>query len=100
MVRVLVFFNEITETSIPFEIASHVKRSTDADVTVVSFYDGLEAELNSGIPTSLKTRLLGATSRFDRDAWVQFSRELGKEYDVLHTHHNFTGSVARVLAAL
>lgn len=99
MVRVLVFINEITQTSIPFEIASHVARQTDIDVTVASFYDDPTTESAVEIPGPLEIRLLDATSRFDLDAWHQLHSQLKKGYNILHTHHNFTGSVARVLAA-
>ena len=99
MVRVLVLINEITQTSIPFEIASNIARRTDIDVTVASFYDDPAAPLPVEISAPLEIRLLGATTRFDLSVWRQLQRELGKGYDILHTHHNFTGSVARVLAA-
>lgn len=99
MIRVLVFLNEITQTSIPFEIAAQVARQTEADVTVASFYDETGACLDTEVPEHLDTHLLGATSKFDLDAWKRFREELMEGHDVLHTHHNFTGSVARILAA-
>jgi len=101
MPRVLVFLNEIVRTSIPFELSLHIAETTDANIVVASLYDksSEDFELINGkseLPIDIKA--LGATSRFDRCAWSEFHAELDEEYDLIHTHNNFSGSVARCLA--
>lgn len=98
---VLVLVNEATTTSIPIEISDKVDDIKDVDVTVASFYDENETDIDSDVlDMDLPIIPLGATSRFDYSAYSRFRRVLiRKDYDILHTHHNFTGSVARVLAA-
>jgi glycosyltransferase involved in cell wall biosynthesis len=76
---------------------------TDADVVVVSFFDESRESIDAisdveEIP--LTVRALGGSSRFDPGAWATFFRELKRDYDVLHTHHNFSGSLARILASI
>lgn len=101
MVRVLVFLSRLTHTSIPLDVASRIAAQTDTEVTVVSFYDDDPAECEvDPADVSGEVRLLGADSRFDVRAWREFHRELRRDYDLLHTHHNFIGSVARVLAVI
>jgi glycosyltransferase involved in cell wall biosynthesis len=101
MVRVLVLVNEIRHSSIPFELALRVADSTDATVTVASFYDTAPSAIEGvddpeRLPVALC--LLGGDNRFDQRAWRRFRAKLADGYDLLHTHHNFSGSVARVLA--
>ena len=97
MARVLVLVNKITPTSIPFELAIRTTESTQVDVTVVSLYGKKDSV---GFEDSLDLRFLEAESRTDFRAWRGFRRELRQGYDLLHTHHNFSGSVARVLAKI
>jgi len=93
MPRVLVFLNEIVRTSIPFELSLHIAETTDANIVVASLYDksSEDFELINGkseLPIDIKA--LGATSRFDRCAWSEFHAELDEEYDLIHTHNNFS----------
>lgn len=99
---VLAFVNEVTPTSFPIEISIKVNETTDTNVTVASFYDSTESGIDSEfLNTNLQIIPLGATSRFDYSAYVRLRKLLvNQDYDILHTHHNFTGSVARVLAIL
>ena len=103
MVRVLELINSIESTSIPYELSIQIAEKTDAEVVVASFYDNSVTDVEciedtTDLPIEIKT--LDATSRFDRSAWKKFRKELQRDYDLLHTHHNFSGSVARLIAAL
>lgn len=99
MVSVLVLLNEISSTSIPFETAVQAAEQSSAEITIVSFYDDAETQyLDMNVPVQFG--FLGANSRLDPVAWQRLYRELRTgSYDVLHTHQNFTGSVARALAS-
>lgn len=99
MVSVLVLVNEISPTSIPFETAVQIAIKETCEITVATFYDTAGEQTTEGdVPVEIQP--LGADSRFDPVAWRRFYRELRTgEYDVLHTHHNFTGSVARMIAS-
>lgn len=99
MVRVLVLLNEISPTSIPFETTVQIATQETCELTVMAFYEEAgEQQINSDTPVDVQP--LSADSRFDPIAWRQFCRELQTGgYDVLHTHHNFTGSVARMVAS-
>jgi len=100
MVNVLVLVNDISPSTIPFEIATQIATQRAHNITVMTFYDMPEDQyVNSN--ESIKIQSLGADSRFDPSAWRRFHQELRTgEYDVLHTHHNYTGSVARAIASV
>ena len=98
MVSVLVLLNKISPTSIPFETTLQIAKQSPSKITVASFYDGSEVQ-SIEIEAPVEFRYFDADSRFDTEAWRQFYHELQTEdYDILHTHHNFTGTIARGLA--
>ena len=96
-VTVLTFLNEVSPTSIPLEIAEEVDAITPAEVIVASFYDGRESITDDVCISNVQLVPLGASSRFDIRAYRRL-REIAVERDVniLHTHHNSTGSFARL----
>ena len=101
MIRILVLVNNINFTSIPFETTLRIARKNNVEMTIASFYDKNLAEMNINrcvcdLPVRLLT--LGGDSRLDKSAWDTFRRILKDGYDLVHTHHNFSGSVARVLS--
>ncbi|MDB2245706.1 glycosyltransferase family 4 protein [Halorubrum ezzemoulense] len=101
--NVLVLVNTISETSIPFELSVEMAAQTDLDIHVASFMDQCTTDIDirndpNELPLTIHT--LGATSRFDQKAWSKFRRKLKHGYDLVHTHHNFSGSVARVLSSI
>lgn len=100
-ITVLVFLNEILPTSIPFETAKAVAAITPATVIVASLYDDNCVKETDNIPSNIQIESLRANSRFD----IQAYQTLGKiaksqNADVLHTHHNSTGSLARLALSL
>lgn len=100
--KVLAFVNDVNSSSIPVEISTYIHKLTDIEVALASFYDSDTKEMDSCIVnTNQQIIPLGATSRFDYTAYERLRKLLvNQNYDILHTHHNFTGSVARVLASI
>jgi glycosyltransferase involved in cell wall biosynthesis len=100
LIRILVLINEISPSSIPLETTVEIAKQKDCEITVASFYDGV-GEQCMGTDVPVEILALGANSRFDPVAWRRFHQELQTgEHDVLHTHQNFTGSVARLVATI
>jgi glycosyltransferase involved in cell wall biosynthesis len=99
MVSILVLLNRISPTSIPFETVVQIAKQSPVNITIASFYDSSEKQ-SIDTDTPVECCYLGAESRFDLDAWRRFYRELRTGgYDILHTHQNFSGSIARILAS-
>lgn len=99
--QVLVFLDEINHTSIPFEISTRIAAITDVEISICSFYDESPEKIDliekvEHLPVQI--RCLGGRSRLDREAWAHFQREISQDYDLVHVHHNFSGSIARILA--
>jgi len=103
MIRVLVLLNSINYTSIPFETTLRIAEKDSIEVTIASFYDDNMTNITMNrcvcdLPVKFLT--LGGDSRLDKNAWNTFRRILKNGYDLVHTHHNFSGSVARLLSHL
>lgn len=99
MPRVLVVLGHVRSMSFAFELSAKLAGTTDADVTVISFYDGSKAAMDVPVADHAVDLVpLGATSRFDRTALRALRRHVGDGHDVVHTHHNFIGSITRTLA--
>ncbi len=98
MMKVLFFVNTVSSTSIPVEVAGKIDEQTDVDVSIASFYDrsleNVDPEIKS-LTTNIYT--LGGGSRFDIKAYRGLENLMG-EYDILHTHDNFIGSMGRTLS--
>lgn len=100
MSRILVFLNKITHTSIPFELTIRIAKNRNIDIVVASLYNENKQEIaliNNVDELPVEIRTFGASSRFDHRVWTAFNKELTRGYDLVHTHHNFSGSVARIL---
>ena len=103
MTRILVFLNRISHSSIPFELTIRVAEITEMKIVITSFYDkdlSVVDPIDDISDVPIEVRTLGGRSRFDPQAWNEFHNELKQGYDVVHTHHNFSGSVARLFATL
>jgi glycosyltransferase involved in cell wall biosynthesis len=100
MESLLYLVGSISAESIPVELAVTLHDETNADVTLVSFYDG-EPPTNVPKIEQINVITLDADSRFDLRAFKRlFSVLHAEENTVLHTHDNFLGSVGRVLGSL
>jgi len=95
---VLHLVNSVSPTSIPFEIAQHID-TTLFEVVVVSYYDTdstLEGSLRS---SRLKLVGIGAKRKSDMGGCLRLYRAMARVApDVLHTHHNLSGSLGRLFA--
>jgi glycosyltransferase involved in cell wall biosynthesis len=96
MIHVVSLVNHLSPTSNALEIATATADFPDIDVTVASFYDDSASD-EYNVPVVP----LRANSRFDVAAFYRlWQLLLQDDVDVVHTHENFIGSVARVLGTL
>lgn len=94
--RIAGFVNAGTSTSFQLELSNAVNRYTNAEVTVVSFYDDSVDDMDEDVAAfDIEFLCLGADSRFDVSAYRRL-REVLPEYDILHTHYNAVGSFGRL----
>ncbi|WP_186279042.1 glycosyltransferase family 4 protein [Halorubrum ezzemoulense] len=79
-----------------------MEEAMDISITIVSFFDNrIQKSVRETLSSkSIDVVCLGGTSRFDIKAWRNFQLELNNGYDLVHTHQNFSGSVARLVAYL
>lgn len=96
--RVLSLVTHCSSTSIPVELAWNIQKSTEIEVEIASFYDNSREDTDPDVrELDIKIHPLGATSRFDLQSY-KVLRKLMDGFDVLHTHHNFLGSLGRLVA--
>jgi glycosyltransferase involved in cell wall biosynthesis len=98
MVHIAFLVNELTSTSIPVEIAAEIHRTTNTDVQLISYYDSPNDDIDPDVEDMAVPKIkLGATGRVDFSAYKKL-REICKQDTcrILHTHHNSTGSLARL----
>lgn len=98
--RVAVLLTHIGHTTISYELAERTGRDTDADVTVICYEVESLEEVEVPVDTdAVDIVTLGADHRFDPRAIRRLRSLLASgEFDLLHTHHNFVGSLGRALA--
>lgn len=101
MVRVGVFVNRLSSMSIPVEIAAEVQHITDIDILLISYYDSHSDQIDPDISElEIPTKRLGANKRVEYNAYFQLRKICNKDdIQVLHTHHNSTGSLGRIAVA-
>jgi len=98
MVSVLHLINNVTSTSIPLEIAENIHTTTEIDVHVAEFYGAATKDIDPDVAEfEVPITNLGGQSRFDLEAYRKLQTSLDG-VDILHTHHNFVGSAARIVA--
>jgi len=98
MPSVLILVNELTSTSIPIEIAAKVNNKTNTEALLVSFYDESDDDIDPDVDElDFPVYRLEASSRVDYSAYRKLRQIcVEKDIDILHTHHNSTGSLARL----
>lgn len=101
MVRVAVLVNRLVSTSIPVEIAAKVHHTTDTDLRLISYYDSPDDRVDPDIEElSVPKVKLGAKRRTDHNAYLNLRKICYRDnIEVLHTHHNSTGSLGRLAMA-
>ena len=93
--------NNISPSSIPFELAAHMDED-HFSVTIISFFDSEKGLVGENIEgQSINFIKLGAKSRFDVSALLTLYNWLKRnKIDILHVHHNFTGAIGRIMGKL
>jgi len=95
-IDVAALVNGGTSTSFQLEVSVKIDQVTPADVTVVSFYNESLADVDPDVAKyDMDFIGLSASSRFDMNAYRQL-RGLLHDFDILHTHYNFVGSMSRL----
>ncbi len=96
--KILVVINKITKTSIPLEMVSKLKG--ELEITVASFYDSpnKEIEILTQKYDNVNFILCGASHNFFKGVIKLKKITASKKFDVVHTHHTLSGSVARIVA--
>lgn len=96
--RVLHLMNE-TVFAFPVELVDELA-SQGVNVDVASFYQS-EDDIDQDVKDlAFGLHAVGADSRFDLGAYRRFSERLkSKDYDLVHTHSNFNGSMMRLQAS-
>lgn len=98
-VRVLAFVNHVVATSFESELSLKIDATTDVEVVLASLYDAdrSDVELEDGLGDT-EFVPLGADGRFDVAAYREL-RSAAAGCDVLHTHYNLSGSIARTVCS-
>ena len=99
-IKVLSFVNSLAATSFESELSMKLGEYNGVDMTIASLYDcsrdNIEIDPEVG---SCDFIPLAANRRLDILAYKKL-REIVGNFDILHTHFNFSGSVARFLCSL
>jgi glycosyltransferase involved in cell wall biosynthesis len=96
--KILYVINRITKTSIPLEIVNFFGKNTK--VTIVSFYD-VDTKLQTDISTKFDNFHIlncGGKKSFIKALFKLKKIIKDEQYDILHTHHTISGSVARLFS--
>ncbi|OYR42854.1 glycosyltransferase family 4 protein [Halorubrum sp. Hd13] len=99
MPDVLYLVNSISSTSIPVEIASAINEYTSSNVTVGVLMENSNNRLDPDVQEmELPIIFFGGSGNFDITPYRRLWDHLhDKKYDIIHPHHNFTGSIGRLI---
>ncbi len=99
MVRVLVYVDELTSTSIPVEMAAKAHLRSGVEVVLVSHFDKKTDNIDPDVEEmDIPMIRLGASSRVDFGAIKRLRRICtSQDIDILHTHPIAIGTVARLM---
>ncbi|MFC5133769.1 MULTISPECIES: glycosyltransferase family 4 protein [Haloferacaceae] len=100
MIRVAALLGVLRHTTIAYEISEHIGQFPNIEMTVISYNDSLIDDLEIEIDTDVVTvKTLNASNRLDLRAISELHDLLRNEsFDLLHTHHNFVGSLGCMVA--
>lgn len=94
--RILQIVNSLTHTSIPIEIACEMRRREE--VEIAALYNTQEEADRFAEELGIGCRIHGFGYRKDKlgglRSYVRFLK--GSSYDILHTHHALSGTLARL----
>lgn len=99
MLNVLYVVNTVSPTSIPIEIGNAVTNHTDSTVTIGALMENSDIDVDPDVLSmDVPIKFFGGSGNFDVAAYRRVWEHLKEtEYDVLHTHHNFSGSISRII---
>jgi glycosyltransferase involved in cell wall biosynthesis len=102
MISILNLVNSVSSTSIPVEIAHAINKQTDARITVGSLMQSKDSDLDPDIQSmNLSMEFFSGQSNYDPRPYKRLDEHIqSSEYDIVHTHHNFSGSVSRMIGRL
>lgn len=98
MVCVLSLVNKAKSSSIPLEIAAKANQQPNTEVVVASFYEQSLSECDEEVQEyDVRIEPLSGKHRLDFTAYRKLTKLVrGLDTEVLHTHHNSVGSLARL----
>lgn len=102
MPDVLYLVNSVSSTSIPVEIGHAVNHHTDSNVTIGALMENSNMDVDPDVQSmDIPIIFFGGSGNFDLKVYIRlFAHLKDKNYDVIHTHHNFSGSVSRIIGKL
>jgi glycosyltransferase involved in cell wall biosynthesis len=93
--KVLYFVNE-APAAFPSALAIEINRDEKIDVLISSFYNNIDDR----VQTSIRVESLDASTRFDTKSYKKLRGLIVDEnIDIVHTHPNSTGAIARLVAS-
>lgn len=93
---VLHFMNEVP-SAFPAALAQRIDQQNDIDVIIASFYNDIGDHVQAG-PVEVVS--LDSSGRFDISAYRKLRTLINRrDIDIVHTHPNATGAVARLVSA-
>ena len=97
--NVAYIINSVTNTSIPLEMAALLSQRENVQMTVLALYDSQQKAEQAAAQAGFPAKCIGFDFKRKKfSALVSIKKELcSGKYDVVHTHHTFSGSVARFL---
>jgi glycosyltransferase involved in cell wall biosynthesis len=99
MISILNLVNSVSSTSFAVEIAHAINEQTTAQVTVGSLMQSKDDDLDPDIQSmNLSTEFFSGQSNFDLRPYKRLDDHIqSNDYDLVHTHRNFSGSVSRMI---
>jgi len=95
--KVCFVVNAVGETSVPADIARALVTHTDTNVDILAWFEAGEFRGSEAVPvTTLDAP--GTALGINRSTYRDASRFL-RSYDLVQTHHNHSGSFAKLIAA-
>lgn len=100
MIRAAALLGVIRHTTTAYEISEQIGQSPEVEMTVISYQDPSIDDFENIINDDAVTiENLSASSRIDINAISELRNLLWNgSFDLLHTHHNFVGSLGCTLA--
>jgi glycosyltransferase involved in cell wall biosynthesis len=99
--KIIHIVNRITDTSIPIELATSLNKTLD--IIIISLYDQADslAKTKKNMNFDLEIVPLEMTNKIDIIKYINLYKVIKKiKPDIIHTHHSFSGFLARIIAKI